>query len=401
MTALTPTTEIVRVPSLWMDLDTSNELRVHTPTGSYRLGTYALAILDAVHLPTTVGDALRRVGRNALPSAAPEIARTLVQLMSSGVVRPRSEIGGFAQTPFPKGGYDSAYVHLRMLDDRARKLAFTAAVRATVRAGDVVVDLGTGSGILAMAAARAGAAHVYAIEPSNMRTLAAQVFKDNGFEDVIEVVPGWSGDFALEHRADVLTTDIVGNEPLDMRLWETVHDARQRLLTPDARTVPSAVEAFAVLASVPDDDRRAHLVLPEHVQAWNEEYGIDFSALLSSADRPRLRGFYERPEVVSQWELGEHESAVYRVSLADPPGAFRRDVSMVCDLPSANAVVLYFRAELGPDHVFVADPRTGGETSHWYCAVWLRQEPWQQGEVVCLRYSYVGDGHSLLEEVGP
>jgi protein arginine N-methyltransferase 1 len=398
MRALELTTEIVRVPELWMDLDTSNELRVHTPEGTFRLGPHALSLLDAVHTPTTVGEALRQATRGRTGAASSEVTRALLRLMASGIVRSSAEVGGFTRSPFPKGGYDSAYVHLRMLEDRRRKLAFTRAVEAAVRPGDVVVDLGTGSGILAVAAARAGAAKVWALEPSNMRTLAAKVFADNGCADVIEVVPGWSADFELDVPADVLTTDIVGNEPLDMRLWETVHDARQRLLRPGARTVPTAIEARAVLARVPDDEVARHVVTRQHLSAWREEYGIDFSALVDDESTAPLRGCYERPEVVRRWTSGSADEVVYRLQLADRPRTFRCDVDVSCDLPEANAVVIWFRADLGPGHEFVAHPRHGSVDSHWFCAVWLRQRPWHSGETARLRYSYLGDGHSVVTE---
>src|SRR3989344_1097635 len=72
------------------------------------------------------------------------------------------------------------------LFDKERTEAFAKAIQNTVKEGDVVVDMGTGSGILAMLAAQAGAKKVYAIEfdENNYRNLE-KVFKVNGFDQIV------------------------------------------------------------------------------------------------------------------------------------------------------------------------------------------------------------------------
>src|SRR5687767_11975833 len=60
----------------------------------------------------------------------------------------------------------------RMLADQPRMAFYHAAVARHIQPGDRVVDLGTGTGILAAFAARRGAAHVYAIDHSSILTHA-------------------------------------------------------------------------------------------------------------------------------------------------------------------------------------------------------------------------------------
>jgi predicted RNA methylase len=64
---------------------------------------------------------------------------------------------------------EAVQLHLAMLDDRNRTAAYLEAIRDGVREGDVVVDIGTGTGVLAAAAAQAGARRVYAIEVGDIR----------------------------------------------------------------------------------------------------------------------------------------------------------------------------------------------------------------------------------------
>jgi predicted RNA methylase len=64
---------------------------------------------------------------------------------------------------------EAVHLHGVMLDDRGRTASFIEALRATIRPGDVVVDVGTGIGVVAVAAAQAGARHVYATNQATWR----------------------------------------------------------------------------------------------------------------------------------------------------------------------------------------------------------------------------------------
>jgi predicted RNA methylase len=96
------------------------------------------------------------------------------------------------------------------LIDKKRTLAFKKAIFNTVRKGDVVVDMGTGSGILAMFAADAGASKVYAIEndENNIKTLEEN-FKSNGFQDRIILIKGDVRKIRLPEKADVIIGEMI------------------------------------------------------------------------------------------------------------------------------------------------------------------------------------------------
>jgi len=54
----------------------------------------------------------------------------------------------------------------------------------------IVLDIGAGTGILSMFAARAGAKHVYAIEFAEIAHFATEIVKKNGLENKITVIKG-------------------------------------------------------------------------------------------------------------------------------------------------------------------------------------------------------------------
>lgn len=91
-------------------------------------------------------------------------------------------------------------------------------MRLAVAPGDVVVDLGTGSGVLVVAAARAGARRVYAVEADTIADGTHAVFEANGVLDRVTPVGSRSTEITLPEPADVLVAELIGNEPLGERV---------------------------------------------------------------------------------------------------------------------------------------------------------------------------------------
>ncbi len=142
--------------------------------------------------------------------------------------------------------------HIPMLADTARNDAYEAAINATVKPGDMVLDIGTGSGLLAMMAVRAGAAHVYACESNTLvARLAGEIVEQNGFSDKITILPKHSGALKLgidlPRRADVLTTEIFDNALVGEGALPTLAHARAELLTQEARLIPSGATLYGAL----------------------------------------------------------------------------------------------------------------------------------------------------------
>ena len=159
-----------------------------------------------------------------------------------------------------------------MLADKVRTSLFLRAVMETVRPGDVVVDIGSGTGVLSLFAAMAGASHVYSIERGPVIEVAREIAALNGMSTKVTFIAGSSPEVEIPERADVLVTETIGNVGFDEGIVAWVADAKKRFLKPDARIVPCRVDAVASLVSVPRDFRT--------IQEWsNPLHTLDFSPL--------------------------------------------------------------------------------------------------------------------------
>lgn len=133
--------------------------------------------------------------------------------------------------------------HFRLLRDEVRNQAYDAALRQTVTPGCKVLEIGTGSGILAMMAARAGAEVVTCESNPSVAAAARVVIAANGLADRVRVVGKPS--FALDPiddlggPADILVSEIVSNDLLSEGVLAAHADAVMRLLKPGAEVIPA------------------------------------------------------------------------------------------------------------------------------------------------------------------
>ncbi len=391
-------TVLRRVPELLVEVDSAHQVRIHHDRRIFEFGQHAMSLLDVFYEPRSVAEGIQRLRpRLTGHRAVEELIGTLTAMVNSGILTTDAP-DGYTDLMFPIGGYGLAYLNIAILEDPLRKNLFIKAIEETVTPDDVVLDLGTGSGILAIAAARAGARHVYALEPARSGDLAAKVIAHNGYADRVTMIRGWSTTTELPERATVLTTDIVGNDCLDMVIWENLQDARRRLLTPDARLIPDSFESYVYLAAMPEDMRARHRVLPEHISRWQDRFGIDFSPMLEE-DLKRVAGFYERPERVREWEPLSEPVPLYNLSLHGDVRKFSNTVTVPVSRPGVvNAAIVFFKGRIGPTTYLSTAPWDGGDRSHWFTAGWAFAEGHhvRPGDELTLTYHYEGDGRARI-----
>ena len=142
--------------------------------------------------------------------------------------------------------------HRQYLADTSRTTSYRTAISQVVRPGDVVLDLGSGTGILGLLACAAGAARVYAIDAGGMAEPARAIARANGFGDRLTVIDGFSRHIELPERADVLVTDQIGHFGFEAGIVPNNNHARRCLLKPGARLVPQRIDLWVAPIDAPD-----------------------------------------------------------------------------------------------------------------------------------------------------
>jgi predicted nicotinamide N-methyase len=145
--------------------------------------------------------------------------------------------------------------HFAMMNDAPRNAAYDEAIRRVVP-GRSVLDIGTGAGLLAMMAARAGAKSVTSCEQTPwIAAKAREVVAANGLGDRIKLIAKHSTDMRigqdLSERAEVLVTEVFGTAAINELVIPTVAHAHAQLLRPGATVVPNAASVRAYLAGGP------------------------------------------------------------------------------------------------------------------------------------------------------
>lgn len=249
----------------------------------------------------------------------------------------------------------------RMLADPARMAFYHAMVQRHVRPGDQVIDLGTGTGILAAFASRAGAARVHALDHSGIieeaRTLAAH----NGIGNV-RFVGTHSSAFSLDQPVDVILHEQMGDILFDEDMVPNVLDLRDRLLKPGGRILPSRFELYCEPVKLVD--RRAVPFL------WElNVYGFDYSPMAEK--RPPDADYYyirsDDPSLVDHFLC--EPAPILSIDLETlEQNQLPLQLSFNCTVVRAGRMdgyAVYFRALVDDDLTLSTSPLEPGRAPHW------------------------------------
>ncbi|CAL1142044.1 unnamed protein product [Cladocopium goreaui] len=184
--------------------------------------------------------------------------------------------------------YAFLYHQMDMLEDEHRTGSYFNAIAWNPDSfkDKVVLDVGAGSGILSIFAAKAGAKEVFAVEATDMAVRSRKIIQAQGLSHIIKVVQGTVETVTLPYMVDVIISEWMGYFLLRESMLDSVLIARDRFLKPGGALFPSHATLF--LAPVGSakacrekqqtfDGERQHF--DDFNDAMTNYYGSDFSCM--------------------------------------------------------------------------------------------------------------------------
>lgn len=169
--------------------------------------------------------------------------------------------------------------HRMLLADPVRMRAYRRAIHEIVRPGDVVLDVGSGTGVLGLFACQAGAARVICVERTEIISMAQQLAIANGYLDRMEFLR----EDALEAQlgpVDVITSELLGKSVIGQNMSGIVGHCRDRWLQPGGRLLPMTASLLVAPIEEGEFDHKIRLPKPA-------EHGLDFAPFVElSSNRP-------------------------------------------------------------------------------------------------------------------
>ncbi|MFC1631446.1 50S ribosomal protein L11 methyltransferase [Candidatus Omnitrophota bacterium] len=254
--------------------------------------------------------------------------------------------------------YSGLWVHRVMLRDSVRCETFRKAILETVKPGNVVLDVGAGTGILSLFAVQAGAKKVYAVERSNIAEFTRKVLRKNGAEDCVEVIQADMENVKLTEKVDLIVSEWLGGYGVDSGMLAPLLVARDRWLKKNGKILPQRVTAW--MAPIWDS------TLDSDMRFWRgHPYGVDLSSMADGKAQEML---------MCQMHLSEDNSLsepqqmwttdVYNFSTENARAPFKTSLSFLIKREGKfSALSTWFQAEFDAGLILTNEP--GAPQTHW------------------------------------
>ncbi|KAF9046251.1 protein arginine N-methyltransferase [Panaeolus papilionaceus] len=200
-------------------------------------------------------------------------------------------------------------IHAIMIQDKVRTSTYAKFIlnNPHLFRDAVVLDVGCGTGILSLFAARAGAKRVFAVDASDIAEKAEKIIKANGADNVITVIRGKVEQISLPEgfdKVDIIISEWMGYALLYESMLDSVLHARDRFLKPEGVMAPSQCKMMLGLCDASE-------IFKERIGFWDDVYGFDMSAMAENlydeaiVDVVGPEALLSRPATVKDLLLGD------------------------------------------------------------------------------------------------
>jgi len=277
--------------------------------------------------------------------------------------------------------YSHFGIHEEMLKDSVRTRTYMDSItkNAHLFKDKVVLDVGCGTGILCMFAAKAGAKKVIGVECASIYNQATQIVKDNKLDHIITLVKGKLEEITLPdgiEKVDIIISEWMGYFLLYESMLDTVLYARDKWLAPGGAIFPD--KATIYMCAIEDAEYRE-----QKINYWDSVYGFRMNAIKDLALLEPLVDICEPEQVISNAAAAFHID-IYTVKKEelDFTANFQLEINTTEML---HALVGFFNVEFSRTHTklwFSTGPKS--KSTHWKQTVFYLTEPLavKEGDIV-------------------
>ena len=175
--------------------------------------------------------------------------------------------------------YSNFNIHEEMLKDKVRTGAYQKAIlnNKEIFKDKIVLDIGSGTGILSFFAAEAGAKHVYGIEFADIADFSIEIIKKNNMQDKITIIKAKVEEAELPvEKVDIILSEWMGYFLLYESMLDCVLYARDKWLKEDGYMFPDRAQMF--LAGIEDKNYKHR-----KINSWNNIYGFNMKCIKEAA----------------------------------------------------------------------------------------------------------------------
>jgi len=188
-------------------------------------------------------------------------------------------------------------IHEEMLKDEVRTLTYRNSMwhNKHLFKDKVVLDVGCGTGILSMFAAKAGARKVIGIDMSTIVEQAKKIVEVNGLSDKVEIIRGKVEEVKLPdgiEKVDIIISEWMGYCLFYESMLDTVLFARDKWLAEDGLMFPDRATLYVTAI----EDRQYK---DDKINWWDDVYGFDMSCIRKVALSEPLVDVVDRNQLVS------------------------------------------------------------------------------------------------------